>query len=255
MKTSFHTTPVLLLSVCASLSRIEQVSAVARGIVTWRWGQGDCRTSSSQVAAMATASSDWTAIDFHTPERADNPMLKPFSSSNTKVEGCKEYCMGMPGARGIEVGSNNPSSTGIYSCICVWSVDLSYVQNNGPWSCHELLIDGIAPSVGLESPIELATEARNAPTDVPTNAPTKSPITAAPTNEPTNVPTGGPCEDHTECVPGLKCKGDNQLAKKCRQKKKDCKRSGHHSVKRWGCADGKSCRGEADAKWGSCVSG
>merc|ERR1712238_435898 len=51
---------------------------------------------------------------------------------------------------------------------------------------------------------------------------------------------------------GEKCKGAYKVAKKCRSKMKDCKRWGHHSVKRWGCADGKSCRGGADAKWGSC---
>merc|ERR1712238_191996 len=89
----------------------------------------------------------------------------------------------------------------------------------------------------------------------PTNAPTYAP-TNAPTNTPTNAPTGGPCEDHTECAPGEKCKGGYKLAKKCRQKKKDCKRWGHHSVKRWGCAEGESCTGgEPNAKWGSCVNG
>merc|ERR1712238_604730 len=99
------------------------------------------------------------------------------------------------------------------------------------------------------------------PTNAPTNAPTKSHTTvptATPTNEPTNAPTnaptGGPCEDHTKCALGEKCKGAYKVAKKCRSKMKDCKLWGHHSVKRWGCADGKSCRGEADAKWGSCVS-
>merc|ERR1711957_232322 len=82
-----------------------------------------------------------------------------------------------------------------------------------------------------------------APTAVPTNAPTNSPTTNAPTNEPTNAPTGGLCEDHTECEPGEKCKGGYKLAKKCRQKKKDCKRLGHHSMRRWGCAEGESCGG------------
>merc|ERR1711957_531130 len=95
----------------------------------------------------------------------------------------------------------------------------------------------------------------NAPTDAPTNAPTYAP-TNAPTNTPTNAPTGGPCEDHTECASGEKCKGGYKLTKKCRQKKKDCKRWGHHSVKRWGCAEGESCAGgEPNAKWGSCVNG
>merc|ERR1711957_1005692 len=81
-----------------------------------------------------------------------------------------------------------------------------------------------------------------APTDAPTNAPTDAP-TNAPTYAPTNAPTGGPCEDHTECASGEKCKGGYKLTKKCRQKKKDCKRWGHHSVKRWGCAEGESCAG------------
>merc|ERR1712161_140208 len=80
--------------------------------------------------------------------------------------------------------------------------------------------------------------ASDAPTKAPTTAPTNSPTmvpTAAPTNEPTTAPTGGPCEDHTECAPGEKCKGGYKVAKKCGQKKKDCKRIGHHSIKRWGC--------------------
>jgi len=63
------------------------------------------------------------------------------------------------------------------------------------------------------------------------------------------------CEDHTECAPGGKCKGGYKVEKKCREKKKNCKRFGHHSIKRWGCADGKSCGGvEPTEKWGFCVS-
>jgi len=103
----------------------------------------------------------------------------------------------------------------------------------------------------------------DAPTTFPTTFPTKSPITfpptkapttAAPTNEPTNAPTGGPCEDHTKCATGEKCKGAYKVAKKCRQKNKDCKRWGHHSMKRWGCAEGETCGGgDPTAKWGSCV--
>merc|ERR1740138_1282701 len=94
-------------------------------------------------------------LSFHTPNRYDNPMLLPFGPSGT-LDGCKTYCMDMAGARGVEVNSPNPSSSGTYSCICVWSVDLS-VQGAGTntWSCHELLIDGSDPAVGLESPNDL----------------------------------------------------------------------------------------------------
>jgi len=113
--------------------------------------------------------------------------------------------------------------------------------------------DAPTTTAPTEAPSKSPTET---PTAAPTNVPTISPTTAAPTNEPTSAPTGGPCEDHTECASGEKCKGGYKLAKKCRQKKKDCKRWGHHSVKRWGCAEGESCTGgEPNAKWGSCVNG
>merc|ERR1711957_746233 len=91
------------------------------------------------------------------------------------------------------------------------------------------------------------------PTNSPTTVPTATP-TNEPTNAPTNAPTGGPCEDHTDCEAGEKCKGGYNVAKKCRAKKKDCKRFGTHSRTRWGCAEGESCGGGvATAKWGSCV--
>merc|ERR1711957_546497 len=101
----------------------------------------------------------------------------------------------------------------------------------------------------------------NAPTGGPTKAPTNSPTTvppATPTNEPTNAPTNastdGPCEDHTDCAAGEKCKGGYKVAKKCRAKKKNCKRFGTHSRKRWGCAVGESCGGGDPAeKWGFCL--
>jgi len=99
-----------------------------------------------------------------------------------------------------------------------------------------------------------ATDPIKAPTNSPTTVPTATP-TNEPTNAPTNAPTDGPCEDHTECALGEKCKGGYKVAKKCRAKKKDCKRWGTHSRKRWGCADGETCGGgEATAKWGSCLS-
>merc|ERR1711957_331736 len=44
--------------------------------------------------------------------------------------------------------------------------------------------------------------------------------TNAPTDAPTNAPTGGPCEDHTECASGEKCKGGYKLTKNAGRRKK-----------------------------------
>jgi len=169
---------------------------------------------------------------------------------------CANHCANTPNCCGFEMNSQDEgyASGRRSNCWTCFACTTTHPDGGG-WS---LYWKGLASDAPTKAPTTFPTKSPTTfpPTKAPTNAPTNSPTmvpTAAPTNEPTTAPTGGPCEDHTECAPGEKCKGGYKLAKKCRQKKKDCKRWGHHSIKRWGCAEGESCGGGGPtAKWGSC---